>query len=126
MSRGIDFALSMFDFNATPVEMLRQEYFCKPRPITAQGNSTESILIDESQTSCFRVNRIDVLDSYVRSVDDFYIAIVAKGSGSVTVGDATWRVQEGSRFFVPHQTGAVTFRSDKGMEIIATAPPRAD
>jgi len=35
----------------------------------------------------------------------------------------TYQVDEGSKFFIPYQTGPVVFDSDGAMEIIATFPP---
>ena len=31
MNRGIDFALSMFNYEPTPVETIKEKFFCKPR-----------------------------------------------------------------------------------------------
>jgi mannose-6-phosphate isomerase len=124
MNRGIDFALSMFNFESTPIEAVKQRYFCEPKALETQNQSTEQALVDEAKTSCFRVNRICVNDQYVKEADSFYIGIVSKGSGSILIGEETWAVEEGRRFFIPYQTAAVTFESDAGMEIIATFPPK--
>lgn len=124
MNRGIDFALSMFNYNATSIEAVKDQYFCEPRPLDTQNQSTEYVLIDEEKTPCFRVNRIRVKGYYVKKTDSFYIGIVTKGSGSIHIGDVSWNVEKGSKFFVPYQTDAVTFESCDEMEIIATFPPR--
>lgn len=123
MNRGIDFALSMFSYEQTPVEAIKDHFFCKPRVLETQNQSTEYALIDEQKTACFSVNRIDVQDCYVQEADSFYIGIVSKGSGSIVSGDEIYPVHEGSKFFVPYQTGHLTFESENGMEIIATFPP---
>lgn len=123
MNRGIDFALSIFDYKPTPVEVVREQYFCQPRVLEKQNKSTEYVLIDEKKTLCFSVNRIDVKDCYVKEADTFYIGIVSKGSGTVVIGEETYAVNEGSKFFVPYRTGPVTFESESGMEITATFPP---
>lgn len=124
MSRGIDFALSMFNYSATPIEVVKDQYFCEPRSLATQNKSTEYALIDETKTPCFCVNRISVKDQFTKKADSFYIGIVSKGSGSIHIGDECWTVDKGSKFFVPYQTDAVTFESMDGMEIIATFPPR--
>ncbi|MGI9353495.1 MAG: class I mannose-6-phosphate isomerase, partial [Rhizobiaceae bacterium] len=80
MNRGIDFALSMFSYEPTPVETIKDHYFCQPRVLATQDQSTEYVLIDEQKTRCFSVNRIDVKDCYVRAADSFYIGVVSKGS----------------------------------------------
>ena len=123
MNRGIDFALSMFNYDATPVDTIKERFFCEPRVLASENNSTEYALIDEHKTPCFSVNRLDVKDRYTKDANTFYIGIVSRGTGTVTTDHETVQVYEGSRFFVPHQTGPVTFESQSGMEIITTFPP---
>jgi len=123
MNRGIDFALFMFNYDATPVDTIKERFFCEPRVLASENNSTEYALIDEHKTPCFSVNRLDVKDRYTKDANTFYIGIVSRGTGTVTTDHETVQVYEGSRFFVPHQTGPVTFESQSGMEIITTFPP---
>jgi len=123
MNRGIDFAISMFNYEPTPVETIKERFFCEPRVLERQNKSTEYALIDEHKTSCFSVNRIDVRDNYAKESETFYIGIVSKGSGTIVTGDQKYPVNEGSKFFVPYQTGPVAFESENGMEITATFPP---
>lgn len=123
MNRGIDFALSMFNFEPSPVEKIREGYFCVPSLIETQNQSAEYALIDERKTSCFSVNRMEVRDHYVKESETFYLGIVSSGSGSIVVEGKKHRVRKGSRFFVPKQTPSLTFESETGMELIATFPP---
>lgn len=123
MNRGIDFALSMFNFNPSPVEAIREQYFCVPRVLTIQNRSTEYVLIDSQQTPCFRVNRIDVRDRFVKESESFYIGVISKGSGTIVIGKEAYPVKEGMKFFVPFQTTSVTFESESTMEIIVSFPP---
>ena len=123
MNRGIDFALSMFNYDTTPIEMIKERFFCEPRIVETQNKSTEYALVDDKKTDCFSVNRIDVNDLYVKDADTFYIGIVSKGSGTIGTGDERYPVNEGSKFFVPYQSGPVTYESESGMEITATFPP---
>ncbi|MCD6288192.1 MAG: mannose-6-phosphate isomerase [Candidatus Hydrogenedentes bacterium] len=124
MNRGIDFALSMFNYDPTPIEAVKKHFFCEPKVLDTQNQSTEYALIDQQRTPCFSVNRIDVKDRYLKEADTFYIGIVSKGSGTLAVGNDTWPVNEGAKFFVPYKTGPVAFQSEHGMEIIATFPPK--
>lgn len=124
MNRGVDFALSIFNYEAIPVEMIRERYFCQPRVLEKQNKSTEYTLIDDRKTPCFSVNRIDVRDSYVKEADTFYIGIVSTGSGRIVTGGETYPINEGSKFFLPHQTGPVKYQSESGMEIITAFPPQ--
>ena len=123
MNRGIDFALSMFNYESTSVETIKERFFCSPKVLESQNNSTEYILIDEHKTSCFKVNRIEVKDSYAKVSDSFYIGVVVKGEGTIIIGNQSYPVKESSKFFVPYQTHALTFKTDTEMEIIATFPP---
>ena len=123
MNRGIDFALSMFNYETTSVETIKERFFCAPKVLESQNNSTEYILIDKHKTSCFKVNRIDVKDSYVKVSDSFYIGVVVKGTGMINMDSKFYPLKEGSKFFVPHQTEMVEFISESGMEIIVTFPP---
>jgi mannose-6-phosphate isomerase len=124
MNRGIDFALSMFNYEPTPIKAIKERFFCAPRVLEKQNKSTECSLIDKEKTPCFRVNRIHAKDRYVKKVDSFYIGIVTKGSGSIVTDDNTYPVEEGSRFIVPYQIGSVTYESEAGMEVITTFPPK--
>jgi len=123
MNRGIDFALSMFNFEPTSVETIKERFFCKPRILEKQNQSIEYILIDKEKTSCFRVNKIDVKGSYLKEADSFYIGIISKGFGKIIIDENHFPVNEGSKFFVPYETGKLQFESKKGMEIIITFPP---
>ncbi len=126
MNRGIDFAISMFTFQDTPIEAIRKNYFIEPRVVDKQNQSIEYSLVDPRKTSCFSVNRIIVNDRFKKEADSFYIGIVTKGYGKIQIDHQSYPVREGSKFFVPFQTGAVFFESERGMEIITTFPPIAE
>jgi len=123
MNRGIDFALSMFNYEASPIELLKERYFCAPKMLKSKNKSAEFALVDEEKTDCFRVNRMVVKDCFLKEADSFYIGIVAKGAGTIVIGEEIIEVSEGDRFFVPHQTDYVIYTSEVGMEIITTFPP---
>lgn len=123
MNRGIDFALSLFNYETTTIEAIKERFFCKPRILETQNKSVEYVLIDKKKTPCFSVNRIVVEDNFVKESESFYIGIVTKGSGVIVIGDETFKVTEGMKFFVPYKTGSVEFKTDSEMEIIATFPP---
>lgn len=123
MNRGIDFALSMFNYEPTSIDKIKSNYFCEPTVLDTQNQSTEFILIDKTKTPCYSVNRIDVKDQFVKKSKSFYIGIISKGSGTITTENETYQVKVGSKFFFPYQTNSVTFISERGMEIITTFPP---
>jgi len=124
MNRGIDFALSMFNYEPISVEQIKERFFCEPRLLAVQNQSAEYALIDKHNTPCFSVNRIYVKDSYVKESETFYTGIVSIGSGNIITGNEMYPVTEGSKFFIPYQTDSLRFESDGAMEIIATFPPQ--
>lgn len=126
MNRGIDFALTMFDYTPISETQIRDRFFCNPEPIAEQGGSVESVLIDAKRTPCFRLNRLHVEGSYSKTSDSFYIAIVTSGEGRVTSEGATIDLKEGSRFFVPARTGEVVFESDGEMDVVIALPPQTE
>ncbi len=69
MNRGIDFAISMFNYESTSIDMIKERFFCEPRVLETQNKSTEYVLIDENKTPCFSVNRINIKDSYIKKAD---------------------------------------------------------
>ena len=123
MNRGIDFALSLFSYDPSSVDTIRDKYFCEPRVLKTDNKSSEYTLINKRQTPCFTVNRINIKESYVKEAESFYICIVSKGSGTIAIEGQKYPLTEGAKFFVPHQTGSLVFESKNEMEIIATFPP---
>ncbi|PQB07674.1 hypothetical protein BST83_11295 [Polaribacter filamentus] len=123
MNRGIDFALSMFNYEPTSVDTVKEHFFCEPRLLETQNESNEYILVDEQKTKCFKVNRINVKGGYTKEAFSFYIGIVTKGNGFIEILGNTYLAEEGAKFFVPYQTGAVTYISESEMEILVTFPP---
>ena len=54
----------------------------------------------------------------------FYIAIVTRGSGNVESNENELRALGfGDRFLVPAATGALSYSSEAGMDLILTYPP---
>tara|TARA_B100000809_G_scaffold264243_1_gene319553 strand:- start:3371 stop:4447 length:1077 start_codon:yes stop_codon:yes gene_type:complete len=123
MNRGIDFALSMFNYDSTSVDAIKEKFFCHPRVLETQNESNESILIDAQKTDCFKVNRIAVKGSYVKKSASFYIGIVTTGIGFVTINGESYSVKVGSKFFMPYETKEVTYESEAGMDVLITFPP---
>jgi len=125
MGRGIDFALSMFNFDKMSVEEVRKKNFLPPK-LTRQYNdaSLEYSLINEETTRCFRVKRLDVVGALEKEEESFYVGIVTSGNGTVSSAGLTREIRTGDKFFVPFQTDQARFESREGMEILLALPPR--
>jgi mannose-6-phosphate isomerase len=123
MDRGIDFALSMIDFKPIPVETIQEKYFIKERLIGDYGTAKEFALFDNSNTNCFRMNKLYIRGKFSLKKGSFYIIIVAGGSGQVQSQEETFHVTFGNKFFVPASTEMVQFDTDSLLEIILAMPP---
>jgi len=124
MGRGIDFALSMFNYEETSVDEVRNRYFAKPEVVRALENGSREIsLIRQEQTPCFRVGRLEVRGRIDQEADSFYMGIVTKGQGVAISGDQQYPIRAWDRFIVPQKTDRLTFSSGDGMELLTIYPP---
>jgi len=125
MGRDVDFAALMFDFTATPEMEIRRRLFSSQDVVAEYANGRERSLIDERQTRCFSVRRLEIEGEVVRPADGPCIAIVSKGSGSFGADQMEDRgVRFGDRFFVPAQTKELRFNSKATMEVVLAYPPK--
>ena len=125
MGRGVDFALSMFNFDKMSIDEVRKKNFLHPKLIHQYNDaSIEYSLIDEEATRCFRVKRLDVVGALEKEEESFYVGIVTKGNGTVSSAGLTREIKTGDKFFVPFRTDRVRFESQEGMDIVVALPPR--
>ena len=125
MGRGVDFALSMFNFDKMSIEEVRKKNFLRPKLIRRYNDAgVEYSLIDEEATRCFRVKRLDVVGALETKEKSFYVGIVTRGNGKVSCAGLTRDIRTGEKFFVPFQTDQVRLESREGMEILLVLPPR--
>ena len=124
MNRGIDFALTMFNYDAVSVDQIKTDYFCQPQELNATGDSTEFSIIDQRHTECFSVKRLEVQGLYKKAEDSFYVGVVTKNSGKVTIDGMAHSLNCGDRFLIPHSTRDITFESTEAMELIFALPPK--
>lgn len=123
MDRGLDFAISMFDFTPFPIETVRSEYFIKPRLLGDHGLAKEFTIFDKTITSCFRMNKLLVSGEFVLKKDCFYILLITEGSGQIKAGEKIFNVKFGEKFFVPASTEMVQLIAESSMELILAMPP---
>jgi mannose-6-phosphate isomerase len=127
MGRGVDFALSMFNYEQLSSDDVKRRYFAKPQVVRASENgSREDSLIGAEQTSCFRVNKLDIRGTMEKTADSFYMGIVTKGQGVAVSGDQETTLDTWDRFIIPQRTKGITFSSDGDMEILVIYPPLAE
>jgi mannose-6-phosphate isomerase len=123
MGRGIDFALNMINFSILPTDEVRKKHFCTPRLFQQQAGGKEEVLIDTKNTPCFRVHRLTVRESFLKSSGSFYAAIVTKGEGLVRTKNDQHKLKRGDKFFIPHNQEEVSYFCNNEMEMVLTFPP---
>lgn len=121
MGRSIDFGMDMIYFEQKSEAVIKQDHFCRPRIYSRQEDGTETILIDEQQTSCFRIHKLKLNGKYIKESSSFYIAIITKGNGSIIAEDMEIQVGEGDRILIPYKTRAVHFIGS--LESLLAFPP---
>ncbi|MHC4870524.1 MAG: class I mannose-6-phosphate isomerase [Planctomycetota bacterium] len=124
MSRGVDFAVSMFDFEPVSIDTLKEKYFSKPEVVSEfNAKSIETSLIDKRLTECFTVHRLTVSGEITRKNRGFYLGVVASGSGKIINGDESIPLNFGDKFLIPAKSKQTCFASENGLELILTFPP---
>jgi mannose-6-phosphate isomerase len=125
MNRGVDFALTVFNFTPlTPVEM-DTRVRCRPRRIRDLGpDSFQEELVGPAQTDCFRVLRSRVAAPLVKDETTGVIAIVTSGALMAEAGGESHRLDTYEKFFLPAGIGPVKFTPLHGpAELLECFPP---
>ncbi|MDX1285720.1 MAG: hypothetical protein R3182_11940, partial [Draconibacterium sp.] len=123
MNRGIDFALSMFDYTPIPIEEVQSNYFIKKQIVLENESVKEFEIFNPSITNCFRMNRLEVNGVHTLIKGGFYIVIVTEGEGKISSGENCYNVKFGDKFFVPALTDSINLESNTSMELILAMPP---
>ncbi|HTR80599.1 MAG TPA: class I mannose-6-phosphate isomerase [Bacteroidota bacterium] len=123
MGRDIDFAMSMIDFSMHSTNSVRRDYFVQPRLMTSGDGVEEYVLIDQQQTSCFSLYRLNIKTRFVKRANSFYVGIVTKGDGVISAGDLQLPITKGAKFFVPFKTSRTEFATHNGLEVVLAFPP---
>jgi len=123
MGRGMDFGLSLINFNRYPRETVERDYRCAPRRLRALGTgSHQDELIGPEKTPCFRVHQTHLAGPASKNETSFHIGILTAGSCTIAVGGETHRLQRYDKFFCPAGL-ALDYRPDPACEIIECLPP---
>lgn len=122
MGRNVDFAIDMIDFTPIQAEQIKKKYFCKPNTVKKENGFEESVVISNTQTPCFSVNRLKINDNYIRSSESLHVGIVTQGKGVIEAGIQKINVKVGDKFLVPFKTESVRY-SGRRLEIVLAYPP---
>ena len=123
MNKGIDFALSMFDYTPVPLETVQSKYFIKQQLISNNKFAQEFKIFDSSVTDCFRMNKLVVHGKYSFKKESFYILIVTEGIGQIKSGSDVFDVKFGDKFLIPAATDFIEIETGSTLEMILAMPP---
>jgi mannose-6-phosphate isomerase len=102
MGRGLDFGLSLINFNRYSRETIERDYRCRPRPARdLGGGSRQDELIGPAQTPCFRVLKTHLAGPVTKHETSFHIGIITAGTCAITVGGETHQLRRCDKFFCP-------------------------
>lgn len=125
MDRGLDFALTVFNFDPLTAGDLDVRVRCRPRRLRALGPSSyQDELIGAHQTDCFRVLKSTLDAPVTKSEAAAVIAIVTRGSVTVTVGGEDHHFRTHEKFFLPAALGPARFTpAPGGCDLLECLPP---
>ncbi len=123
MNRGIDFGLSMINFNRYSREAIESDYRYRPRiRRELSPASRQEELIGPAQTPCFRVHKLTLKSSAEKQEDSFHIGIITAGACAITVGSETHRLCRYDKYFCPAGL-TLAYVPESGCEILECLPP---
>ena len=125
MNRGIDFAVSMFDFKRRSVETIRRDQFAVPLPLPIEGAAERRSLFDKRYTPCFRAEKLLVHGDASLRQSGLRVLIVTNGSGELEINGKYCKLSAYDRILIPAKTEEIRLYSEKQLELIAALPPEA-
>jgi len=123
MGRGMDFGLSLINFNRYPRETIERDYRCRPRPVRdLGGGSRQELLIGPDQTPCFRVLQTRLSGPATKQENSFHIGILTAGACTITIGGESHHLRRYEKFFCPAGL-PLHYQPAPGCEILECLPP---
>lgn len=123
MDTDIETALDVFNFDPVPTDEIDEEFRCVPKILTRDeaGNSLEE-LVGADKTSCFKVRRAIVSETFQRKEDSFFYGIVIEGTGSLRTGEEVTKLSRWDRFFCPAGVAEFQYEADSQMTVLECYP----
>ena len=105
MNLGIDAVLDMFDYNAYPVDTVKQTFGPRPKVIAQTETANETALLYKPQTDRIELRTVESTDvdkPFDLNLDGrFSILIVTDGDGTLTADGHTISLTKWSKVFLP-------------------------
>lgn len=120
-----DTALECFDYELWGSQVVELA-LKKPLLVSDKDGTRVEKIIDKSQTPCFSVNRISILDGTYSVQNAPGVYIVTQGEGMLAHGRNERSIKKGDYFFIPHiLSNQCQLASKVGVEVIECLPPEA-
>jgi len=122
---GFDAMLDCFTYEGLSKEETFKKYAKQPAPVINGNGTIITHLITDADTTCFKMTKFNIPESYLLNDHSFKTLIVLQGSGMLLQCDETISIQQGETYFLPAALGGVTIKntSEAPLEIIACYPP---
>lgn len=120
MDRGIDFALSMFEFKERSIEQVKSDFFISPRPLPVSGNGERFALFDHRKTDRFYAEKLLVDGEMTVAHHAMRVLVVTGGSGTLTVDGKTLELSQYDRILLPCCSREITLSGT--MECLMVLP----
>ena len=119
---GFEAMLDCFTYGGLTKEETYKKHAKQPRPINGQVLE----LINEEDTACFKMNRLEIAADHVLNDDSFKTLIILKGTGHFLHNGENISIKQGDTFFAPSAAGEIKIENtgDAPLEIIACYPPK--
>jgi len=122
---GFDAMFEMFRYDFLTLEETLARWKKQPRPLIRQSGGGVDILLDERDTPCFTLWRMEVRGCFTPPVDRrFQIAVVVEGEGEMEGGGETVPLRQGDCLFLPAALGETLWRSPR-MTVLLCLPPES-
>ncbi len=123
MQSPVDLAMQIFNYTPLSVAQVESTYKILPQRISPH----EELLIGPAQTDCFSVTRMTV-DGQVLLPSPGYLrlGVVVSGQGTITVGDQSICLKQGTRFLLAASApeGEIMKLKDEALQILFCSPGR--
>lgn len=124
MDRGLDFCLDIFDLEAMPESVVREENMFEPVLETTYGETAHRYhLIGPETTPCYVVKKSVIKDVIEREEETFFTGVVTAGSCTVRSGASTIALDTFDKFFCPAGLGSYTIEAIEEVQILECFPP---
>lgn len=120
---GFEAMLDMFHYEFLTREETLARWRKQPRPMQVCEGGRIDVLLDESDTPCFALRRMQVNGCMITAKESgFRIAVVVEGEGMLKAGDETLALQQGDCLFLPAGVPECRWEGEK-MTVLLCLPP---